>query len=189
MQAIPLGPYSVYAFLKFYRNVKENKKRIKENILLFISLLSKKSINILLADDDLGSREIFIDAIAEIAPYARVRTAANGQKLMNVLLSETEPVPDIIFLDLNMPLKNGHECLQEIRNNERLRDIPVIIYSTSSNEDHIDDTYDGGANFYLIKPDSFNDLKLVARNVLSFDWVKPIWPERGKFVLIPNQFK
>ena len=156
---------------------------------MLVTLLSKKSTNILLADDDEGSREIFIEAIADIAPHIKVNIAVNGQKLMDILSSKQEALPDIIFLDLNMPLKTGHECLQEIRNNARLKNIPVIIYSTSSNDEHIKETFDGGANFYLIKPDSFSDLKLIARNLLSFDWVEPIWPERGEFVLIPNQFK
>ena len=189
MQSIPLGTRGNFSFSGFYRNINETRRLLKDNIFLLLALLSNRPLNILLADDDAGSREIFIEAIGDIAPRVKVNVAPNGQKLMSILLSETTPLPDIVFLDLNMPLKSGRECLLEIRNNERLKGIPVIIYSTSSNDEHIEDTYEGGANFYLIKPDSFGDLKLIAKNILSFDWVKPIWPERGKFVLLPNQFK
>ena len=189
MQTIPLSANAIYSFSRLYRQIKENKNRFKNDIILLTALLSKKSTTILLADDDAGSREIFIEAIGQIAPHIKVNTVSNGQNLMNAILSQVQPLPDIIFLDLNMPLKTGRQCLQEIRNNERLKDIPVIIYSTSANREHIDQTYDGGANFYLIKPDSFNDLKLLAKNILSLDWVKPIWPTREGFVLIPAKFK
>jgi CheY-like chemotaxis protein len=177
------------AFSRLYFKVNETKKRLKCNLILLVSLLTNKSTHILLADDDAGSREIFIEAIGQIAPHIKISVAVNGQKLMNALLSQAEALPDIIFLDLNMPLKNGKECLLEIRNNNRLRDIPVIIYSTSSHDDHIEETFVGGANFYMIKPDSFYDLKLIAKNILSLDWVEPIWPERANFVLLPTQFK
>ena len=189
MQLVPLHADSIFSFSRFYVSVKEEKNKLQNTIILLATLLTKKSVTILLADDDEGSRTIFLEAMNDIAPHVNVRIAINGRKLMSNLLMSDEPLPDIIFLDLNMPLKNGWECLREIRNNERLKDIPVIIYSTSANREHIDQTYEGGANFYLIKPDSFNDLKLIAKNILTFDWVKPIWPEREKFVLIPAQFK
>jgi CheY-like chemotaxis protein len=189
MQTIPLSADVIYSFSRFYREIKENKNRFKSDIILLTALLSKKSTTILLADDDAGSREIFIEAIEQIAPHIKVNTVSNGQNLMTTLLSQAQSLPDIIFLDLNMPLKTGRECLQEIRNNERLKEIPVIIYSTSSNDQHIEETYVDGANFYMIKPDSFGELKVIAKNILSLDWIKPIWPEREQFVLMPTQFK
>jgi CheY-like chemotaxis protein len=189
MQTIPLSEDVIFRFSRLYREIKENKSRFKSDIILLTALLSKKSTTLLLADDDAGSREIFIEAIEQIAPHIKVNTVSNGKNLMTTLLSESQPLPDLIFLDLNMPLKTGRECLQEIRNNERLKEIPVIIYSTSSNDQHIDETYEDGANFYLIKPDSFNELKVIAKDVLSLDWIKPIWPGREKFVLVPTQFK
>jgi CheY-like chemotaxis protein len=189
MQLVPLDADVVFTFSCFYKEVKLKKRRMENTIILLATLLSKKSVHIMLADDDEGSRAIFIEAISEIAPHVKVSVAINGRKLMSTLLASDENLPDIIFLDLNMPLKNGWECLQEIRNNEMLKDIPVIIYSTSANREHIDQTYDGGANFYLIKPDSFSDLKLLAKNILSLDWVEPIWPTRESFVLIPAKFK
>ena len=189
MQIASLGSDLIYALSRLYFKVKDGKSRLSTGIILLVSLLNKKSPKILLADDDPGSREIFIEAMQQIAPHIKVSTAVNGQKLMNVLLGQTDELPDIIFLDLNMPLKNGKECLIEIRNNSKLRDIPIIIYSTSSHDDHIEETFVGGANFYMIKPDSFSDLKVITKNVLSLDWVKPIWPERQNFVLLPTQFK
>ena len=189
MNTLPLEANTIFTFSKFYRDVKRNKKRLENTIILLATLLNKKSVNVLLADDDEGSRTIFIEAIAEIAPQVTVSIEVNGRKLMNTLLAPDGELPDIVFLDLNMPLKNGWECLQEIRNSNRLKNIPVIIFSTSANSEHIDKTYDYGANFYLIKPDSFKDLKLIAKSILSLDWVKPIWPSRESFVLVPTQFK
>jgi len=186
---MPLGADMIFTFSRFYGDLKRNKNRLENTIVLLSALLKKKSLSILLADDDEGSRVIFMEAMAEIAPHVKVSIAVNGRKLMNTLLAPHGELPDIIFLDLNMPIKNGWECLQEIRNNDRLKDIPVIIYSTSANREHIDQTYEEGANFYLIKPDSFNELKLMAKSILSLDWVKPIWPARESFVLIPTKFK
>lgn len=70
-------------------------------------------------------------------------------------------LPDLLFLDLNMPRKNGLECLKEIRSNEKLKEISIAIYSTSDNEKDIEETFGNGVNVYIIKPNNFNMLKQV----------------------------
>jgi CheY-like chemotaxis protein len=85
----------------------------------------------------------------------------DGIELMDYLTKENTPLPHLLFLDLNMPRKNGLQCLKEIRSNKDLKDISIAIYSTSASEKDIDQTFLNGANVYLKKPNNFSMLKLV----------------------------
>lgn len=118
-------------------------------------------IHILLADDDESDRLLFIEAFEELKINTFVSTVNNGVQLMEVLNMENIRLPDLIFLDLNMPRKNGLECLKEIKNNKNLKDISIAIYSTSDNEKDIEKTFLNGANVYITKPNSFKILKQV----------------------------
>jgi CheY-like chemotaxis protein len=132
--------------------------------------LSKNPFLILLADDDTDDREMFAEVIGEIDSSIQLTCAEDGVALLKLLQSKERPLPHLIFLDLNMPNKNGKECLDEIRNSERLKHIPIIIYSTSSSPKDIDDTFEKGANLYVRKPSSFNELRSITRTVLAIDW-------------------
>ncbi|MDB5228930.1 MAG: response regulator with Che-like receiver domain [Bacteroidota bacterium] len=138
---------------------------------------------ILLADDDADDRFLFKEAVDETKDVVLV-TVKDGMELMNKLTKANGELPDAIFLDLNMPFKNGHECLREIKDNEKLKSIPVIIYSTSTNKAQIDSTYKDGANLYIPKPDSFSLLKKIVEKVFMLEWkeYKP-QPSKDKFVL------
>jgi CheY-like chemotaxis protein len=125
--------------------------------------------NILLADDDEDDCVLFKDALAESFRDIQIDCAKNGNQLME-MLSEDSQLPDIIFLDVNMPLKNGFECLKEIRDNRRLRQMPVIIFSTSVLPWAVDVAYELKADFYVKKPDTFSKLKEVLQKILSSDW-------------------
>ncbi|MNR24262.1 Response regulator rcp1 [compost metagenome] len=84
---------------------------------------------------------------------------------------QREIFPDVIFLDLNMPLLSGSETLEKIRENDRFKNIPVIaIYSTSANMTGVNDTFGLGANVYIVKPISFMDLKKIIVKVIETDW-------------------
>lgn len=120
-----------------------------------------QNINILLADDDESDRMLFIDAFSELKIKTTVRTFNDGIQLMEWLNKEETHLPHFIFLDLNMPFKNGLECLKEIKRNEKLKDIFIAIYSTSDNDKDVEDTFSFGANVYITKPNSFNSLKKV----------------------------
>lgn len=137
--------------------------------------MTSAKIRILLADDDPDDRDLFTEAID--AQNADVDTVWNGAQLMKVLDSN-ESLPDFIFLDLNMPEKGGKECLQEIRQHSRLKEIPVIIYSTSSSKKDIDDTYELGANLYITKPNSFSELKKAVTKIITLDWSN--YPPRAR---------
>jgi len=105
----------------------------------------------LLVDDDEDDREIFCLALADADPSVKCIQAKDGLEALN-LLKDRSFVPDYIFLDLNMPLMNGKECLEEIRKQRHLNEVPVIIFSTSSSEKDILETKNLGASAFIKKP-------------------------------------
>ncbi len=116
---------------------------------------------ILLADDDEGDRFLFKEAFLELKIKTIVETVNNGVELMQWLNEKHEHLPHLLLLHLNMPRKNGLQCLKEIRSNEKLKNISVAIYSTSDNEKDMEETFRNGANVYITKPSDFNILKQV----------------------------
>ncbi|MFD2603578.1 response regulator [Flavobacterium suzhouense] len=128
------------------------------------------TLHIMLADDDEDDRLFFKEAFEEVKINYRISAFNDGEQLMNHLYDNENPLPDIIFLDLNMPRKSGIECLKEIRANERLKKISVAIYSTSSSEQDIEDTFVSGANVYIKKPNDFNMLKKILSDVVHINW-------------------
>ena len=126
-------------------------------------------IMILLADDDKDDRELFEEAITEISPHITIRLVEDGFQLMDILKDVNTPVPDILFLDLNMPGMSGKQCLSEIKKDPRLNKLPVVIYSTSSLINDIKDTHSIGANLYIKKPDSFKLAISLIKKVFSID--------------------
>lgn len=123
-------------------------------------------LKIVLADDDESDRINFVDAFEELKIKSEVNTVNDGVNLMEYLEKRSGNLPDIVFLDLNMPRKNGLECLKEIRQNPRLKEIIVAIYSTSSSEKDIDSTLINGANVYIKKPNDFETLKQVLDKIV-----------------------
>jgi len=132
--------------------------------------MEKEYIHIILADDDEDDRMFFTDAFNELKINTKVQTFINGVELMNYLNADTCILPNVLFLDLNMPMKNGIECLLEIKENDRFKDIAIAIYSTSSSEEHIEETFVNGANIYIKKPNDFATLKKVLSDVVTLNW-------------------
>ena len=130
----------------------------------------KTPMNILLADDDEDDRSFFNDAIKELKMNNNLTTFKDGEELMDYMNDPDSVIPHILFLDLNMPCKTGHDCLKEIRANPRFKDLSIAIYSTSSSEKDIEDTFIGGANVYIKKPNDFNKLKKVIKDVVNMNW-------------------
>jgi len=127
-------------------------------------------IHLILADDDEDDRLFFTDAFSELKINTRVNTFNDGVELMNYLNKEGSLMPNVLFLDLNMPKKTGIECLIEIKNNEKMSGIAIVIYSTSASEEDIEKTFVLGANIYIKKPDSFKKLKKILSEVVSINW-------------------
>jgi len=125
---------------------------------------------IILADDDEDDRLLFTDAFDELRISTKVKTFKDGAELMNYLDGGDSVLPDILFLDLNMPKKNGIQCLKEIKANKKLENIAIAIYSTSSSEEHIEETFVKGANIYIKKPNNFETLKKVLQDVVTINW-------------------
>jgi len=130
----------------------------------------KDPIQIFLADDDEDDRNFFSEAITELKMENRVTTFKDGKDLMDYLEKPDSRLPHILFLDLNMPCKTGFDCLKEIRTNSRFKDISIAIYSTSSSEKDIEETFVGGANIYIKKPNDFSKLKKVIKDVVNINW-------------------
>ena len=128
------------------------------------------SIHILIADDDEDDRAFFNEAINELKMNSELTLFKDGKDLMEYLKLPNIKLPHILFLDLNMPFKNGFECLKEIRANNRYKDISIAIYSTSSSEKDIEDTLIEGANIYIKKPNDFTELKKIIKDVVNMNW-------------------
>ena len=140
------------------------------------------ALQVLLADDDDDDRLLFLDVLKELSVPVNLSVAANGEIAMHLLAKS--PLPNLVFLDLNMPLKNGFECLEEIRADARMSDLPVIIFSTSSQPSAIDQVYRRGAQLYIRKPNDFTQLKKVINHVITRRWEKESFqPRREEFVL------
>lgn len=146
--------------------------------------LNIKSKSIFLADDDDDDCIIFEDALNELNSEAFLTIANDGVELLNTLNETVPPPPYVIFLDLNMPRKNGFESLKEIRQINKLKEIPVVILSTSSSIEIIDKTFDLGANYYICKPTSYPLLTKMIKKVLSLPLEQlNEQPPRHEFVL------
>jgi CheY-like chemotaxis protein len=105
-----------------------------------------------LIDDDSDDQEIFSIALEELGMPVQCIVASNGIEALERLHRDVSLVPDFIFIDLNMPRMSGRECLEEIKKIPRLAQVPIIIYSTSSEQKDIEETRRLGANHFLTKP-------------------------------------
>jgi CheY-like chemotaxis protein len=136
--------------------------------------LKKEDPHILLAEDDDDDSMLFKEALTEISLHANLRRVKDGEELMQNLSKTGVQLPDIIFLDINMPRKNGFECLLEIKKSEKLKNLPVVILSTSSGKDLVVKMYNAGANLYICKPSQFAHLKKIIQMTISTNWSKYI---------------
>lgn len=132
--------------------------------------MQKNALHILLADDDEDDRLFFKDAFEEVKVQTKVDFVFDGIQLMDHLMNPNTKLPDILFLDLNMPKKTGKECLVEIKKTEHLKNLIIAIYSTSSSDEDIEDTFIHGANIYIKKPSDFNALKKIINEVITLNW-------------------
>jgi len=123
-------------------------------------------MNILLADDDIDDCDFFKKALEAVPKETHLTIVHDGEQLMNYLSENSENLPDILFLDINMPRKNGFECLEEIKQNEKLKDLPVVMYSTTNLPDKISILFQTGANVYVRKPSDFSELVQVIYHAL-----------------------
>jgi two-component system, response regulator len=133
-----------------------------------------KGVTILLADDDDDDRSLICDAFTDIGVHNAIRTFKDGNELTEFLDQKQVTVGGvntyIILLDLNMPMKNGREVLKELKADPHLRNIPVIILSTSKADSDVKNSYDLGANSFLTKPAGYQKLLSTLR-IFSDYWL------------------
>ncbi|MBE8724565.1 response regulator [Flavobacterium sp. KB82] len=142
----------------------------------------KKPVKILLAEDDTEDQELFIDALDEAQIASEVTTVENGQELLDTLRDESQSDPDIIFIDVNMPVKGGKKALEEIKKDDDLRGIPTVMLSTWDHPADIEDAFAKGADLYVQKPNSFNAFVLLLKKVFLLHWAKALLgPVRNLF--------
>lgn len=125
------------------------------------------ALNILLADDDKDDCIFFKEALEEMSLLSQLTCVYNGDQLMLFLNKKLQQLPDVLFLDLNMPRKNGFACLKEIKSDNKLKHLPVIILSTSYEGSIANLLYKNGAHYYICKPADFNQLKDVINLALT----------------------
>jgi CheY-like chemotaxis protein len=126
--------------------------------------------NIILAEDDIDDQNIFQIALQEIDPRIQTQFASNGKELLNLLQSNK---PDILFLDLDMPYKNGLQCLIEMQNDPELEKIPVIVFSSTTKPSNIQTAYEMGAHLFFIKPPIYSDYLSSIKAIFKLNWSNP----------------
>lgn len=124
-------------------------------------------MNCLLVDNDRDDCDIFLMALREIDPVIHCETANDGVTAIENIQSNPFYLPSVIFIDLNMPLMNGKQCLQQLREIKRLKAIPIYIYSTSADPRTIEEAKALGATDFIVKPSSFTQLVHVLSDVLK----------------------
>lgn len=128
--------------------------------------MTSKKLNILLADDDIDDCHFFNEALEVLPVDTKLKIVNDGVELMAYLSENTEQLPHVLFLDINMPRKNGFECLSEIKHHEQLKDLPVVMFSTSNERDKINILFKNGADVYIRKPSNFAQLVQVINHAL-----------------------
>lgn len=140
-------------------------------------------ISILIVDDDLDDAAFLAEGISRLMNAYKVFNATDGAQCMRFL--KTNNAPELIFLDLQMPMRSGIECLKAIREIPALNKTPVIIYSTSHNLRDIDRCYKLGANFYMVKPVTLTALvDLLNQLFVALGKPKSIAGRKDQFVLM-----
>jgi response regulator RpfG family c-di-GMP phosphodiesterase len=129
--------------------------------------MASNELRVLLADDDMDDCLLFKQALEELPLPTRLTIVNNGDQLMKLLLKNPNKLPHVLFLDLNMPRKNGFECLTEIKLNDKLKALPTILYSTSAEQSVIDRLYQSGAQHFIRKPYDFLEIKRVIHHSLT----------------------
>jgi CheY-like chemotaxis protein len=119
------------------------------------------------ADDDADDHLVFATALNETFPAVALYPFYNCTELLAFLNDENRPLPDMIFLDLNMPGNEKNECLLTIKQTLRLKDIPVVIYSTSNYNKDVELALSNGAYKYITKPASFGEVKELINRLIS----------------------
>lgn len=131
--------------------------------------MNPEKLYILLAEDDQDDRRFFKKVFDSLKIKHDLCMCEDGLELM-AYLDDSDVLPHIIFLDINMPGKSGMECLKEIRTNSRFRNTTIAMYSSMSSPAAVEDAFIGGANIFIKKPGEYDELKKILSDVMHIDW-------------------
>ncbi len=145
--------------------------------------MNTEKIHILLADDDADDVYFFAKALKDLTIETELKVVVNGDDLMTFLKDENISLPDVLFLDINMPRKNGIDCLAEIKQIPNLKALPIVMFSTSNEWDKINLLFKTGANVYIHKPNDFQQLKQVIFHALPISTQKTSATNDVKYIL------
>lgn len=123
--------------------------------------------SIYLIDDDMDDVELFKDALEEVAPSVALQFANSAPEALRILASGAKDLPDVVFIDISMPVFSGLQCLASLKKENALKDLPVIMYTTSSHENEIRSARELGALAFVTKPNDFRLLKRMLAVVLD----------------------
>src|SRR5947209_917696 len=126
--------------------------------------------SLLLAEDNLEHCFFFKKALQQVGPKIQYSEVNDGDALMQLLENF---IPDLLFLDLNMPCKNGAECIKEIRENRAYDSLPIVVFTISTQENAVQAAYGFGANLFFVKPTNYVALISSLKTILSMDWSDP----------------
>ncbi|MEO8150885.1 MAG: response regulator [Bacteroidia bacterium] len=141
-------------------------------------------LHILLADDDNEEQLIFQETLGELSSKIKLSFVTNGDDLMSTLNDTSLKLPDIIFLDLSLHSGNNNDCMSEIRMSERLKNIPVVVFTNSLNKKDSDLYYEKGANLFMRKQFNFNNQKIILKKIFSLNWENhQPFSDQSKFII------
>lgn len=147
----------------------------------------ESKLNIILAEDDQDDQLLFEEAIHELPVSVKLKTFSNGEELMEWLTDDKNKLPDALYLDLNMPRKNGFATLGQIKRDSKLKYLPVFIFSTTTNSRMIKQVFRDAAHYYIRKPGDFQELKKLMYKSFRFIADKEMdLPGEESFVLTTN---
>ncbi len=132
--------------------------------------MKKEKLVIILLDDDGEEHILFKEVANDFVEINSVISFFKGNELLAHLSDSSAIIPDILFLDLNMPILSGIDCLVEIRKDTRFKNLPIAIYSTSSSKNDMKIAYQNGADFYINKPFEYSGMEKILRQVLNINW-------------------
>lgn len=127
-------------------------------------------VSIVLVDDDEDDRNFFTRAVRNTSPAVRFVALGDGEKFMEFLDKEPMPRPNLVILDINMPGLSGLDCLKQIRQSADWSDLPVVMYSTSTQDTDVNESTKLGANLYVVKPKEISALYRLVNYLVNLDW-------------------
>lgn len=131
--------------------------------------MKNEKVNIFYVDDDADDRLLFEEALSEVNGNFELTSLEDSDELLHIL-ENPPPTPNLIFVDLNMPRKNGYQVLKEIKSNRSFQQLPVLILTTSAEKAVIENARSLGADAFITKPSNFNSLKAILKQCLSLNW-------------------